>query len=139
MLTTSASKDTASRGRGQPPRTNRALGQKAEKSAVTAPTRDGLVNQDKAAATEATTTVKHDTPKRPIRDALAKIRQALRGKDNATSKAGANAAGQEGGHATTTRPGTVEKPRAARTMAPKVPKAKQHHKKQHESAGAANG
>src|SRR6478609_479065 len=47
MLTTSASKNTpavaAATTTDQP-----ALGQKAEKSAVTAPTRDGLANQDKA-------------------------------------------------------------------------------------------
>ena len=98
MLTTSASKNTASRGRGQPPRTNRALGQKAEKSAVTAPTRDGLANQDKAAATEATTTVKHDTAKRPIRDALAKIRQALRGQGQRHVQGRCQRSGQEGGH-----------------------------------------
>jgi hypothetical protein len=116
-------------------------GQQVEKSTAITPTRDGLVNQDKSGAT-ATTAVKSDTPKRPIRDALAKIRQAFRGQDkatsndaNATSKANANGQGKT---AATTNDTAGQKAKANGGK-DDTPKAKQHHQKQHKSAGAANG
>jgi hypothetical protein len=131
QLTSSSAKDASTAD-------EHALGPKAEKSTVTAQTRDDPVHQDKTAATEVTTTVKHDTPKRPIRDALAKIREGLRGKDNATSTAGADTQDTKADTANG-KAGDNGKAKSGTYRGPKVPKAKQHHRKQHESAGAASG
>ena len=151
VLTTStatsrASTSTFTEIEGPPLAGARVTAQHADMSPVIAHARGDLaraelVNQDKAV--ETTKTVSHDVAKRPIRDALAKIRDALHGQQKSTSKADDKASGKTTDKTeskaevkTTDRPRARPRPRTAKDDAAKV---KQHHDKQHTSADSANG
>ena len=143
-LTTSSANDTATLAAATTASTPsaHALGQKVEKSPmdVTTQTVDEPVNQDKSAATAATTTIKHDVAKRPIRDMLAKIRDALNGPKKATSKDEANAQDKTADKAGDTAGGKARSEHTAKAKKAKddAPKLKQHQQKLHKSADAAN-
>ncbi len=108
-------------------------GQNADKSLVSGQSRDELVKKDKPV--DATKANKRDAAKTLGREAFAKIRHSLKGRDNSTTKSVTNTQDKAKGDADNTADGK------AKTTGGKdhTPKAKQHHKKQHTSADATSG